>query len=379
MTGKLPAPPLSTFDERARQLLDLLLDHSQFASAMKRFEEFERSAPPRYQTALGDLDDRGLSFDEAEEDADDGTGTHLLMIIGRAGTGKSGILRRIRNCPTRQSCYGGLDQDRRPVVNIKIPDLPSPKEVVRELASTLNAPIPRGFTRGEISRLLRNLFRDLGVRQLQMDEAHVLVEGCTPRQILINARFLKFLLVSCGVPIVLAGEEPLEVLLDHRALRRRCDTPIRLQPYIWRDTAVVEEWSGLAMNFARRLGFEEEDVSLDLAARLYLDTDGVIGLLAKRMIEAARRAHAASESLAQRHFSDAWRAWVAPAASVSSSPFALVEGSGQQFDNDPYAADTKAFVKLWADKFSVPGQAVDTAKPTRRRGRSERTQRGFGR
>lgn len=367
MAGKNDAD----FDRRAAGLLGLLLPHRQYAEAVAGLREFELTARPGYEDA-GEVtdEDAGLSFDGEDEEGGDAH-VQALMIVGPSGTGKSGILDTIERRPEYRSVFEG-QCDVRPVVRLDVPDLPTPKEVVREICVKLRSPVPGRWTRGQVARHLRGLFRDVGLRFLLMDEAHVLVEDLTARQVVVNARFLKFLLVTCRAPIILAGEEPLEGLLRHKALERRMQPPIRLGPYVWNAYPDVEEWMGLSGSLAAHLGFEDSAVcnDVDLAMRLYLDTGGIIGLLAKRLIEAGRLANAAGRGdLSRDELSRAWRRWGAPRRIVAADPFAIVEARPGAERTDPYAAAPELLKELWTARFHPGAAAADGSRPTRRGGR----------
>lgn len=369
------------FELRARRLLSVLLPHRQYEDAMARFGEFQLSASPRYDDPEDVTPDDGqFGFDRDDDDGD--AHVQALMIVGPSGTGKSSVLTAIGRRPEFHDEFSGLDGDVRPIVRLDVPDLPTPKEVVREICAKLHSPAPGSWTRGQVSRHLRDLFREVGLRYLQMDEAHVFVQNLTGRQIVVNARFLKFMLVNCRVPIILAGEEPLEELLRHKALERRMQAPIRLGAYLWGSMPEVEEWMALAGSLVEQLGFEESAVcgDVDLAMRLYLDTGGIIGLLAKRITEAGRFALAAgARDVELGHFSLAWRRWAAQRDSIARDPFAIVEARPTIMEGDPYSASADQLKALWTLRFYSIEPADASAKT--RRGKREKAARdtSFGR
>lgn len=381
MTASRPKQ-VGDFDRLAAGLPGLLLPHRQYSEALDSLREFELTARPSYDAATDiEGDELGLAFDENDDEAGD---SHVLalMIVGPSGTGKSGILDTITRRPEYASKFAG-DCDLRPLLRLDVPDLPTPKEIVREICAALRSPAPGRWTRGQVARHLRQLFRDVRLRFLLMDEAHVLVEGLTARQVVKNARFLKFLLVSCRAPIILAGEEPLEELLRYRALERRMQPPIRLGPYVWGEFPDVQEWMGLAGGLAAHLGFDGGAVSadFDLAMRLYLDTGGIIGLLAKRLTEAGRLVHGrGGGDLSLDALSRAWRRWGAPRAGVAADPFAIIEGAPSAARDDPYAASPALLQELWTDRFHPGAAETDGSRPTRRGGvRTASGERSFGR
>jgi hypothetical protein len=383
VSGKRQADDGDEFENRARRLLGALLPHRQYQEALARFDEFASSAVPA-RRCLDDLpaDDGRFAFDRDDDDDDGDAHVQALMIVGPSGTGKSSLLTAIGRRPEFRDDFEGLDGDVRPIVRLDVPDLPTPKEVVREICAKLHSPAPKGWTRGQVSRRLRELFRDVGLRYLQMDEAHVFVQNLTARQIVVNARFLKFMLISCRVPIILAGEEPLEELLRHKALERRMQAPIRLGPYLWGSMDEVQEWMALAGSLAEGLGFANSSLcgDVDLAMRLYLDTGGIIGLLAKRIVEAGRFVRSASAAdLGNAHFSMAWRRWARSRDAVAKDPFAIVEAAPSSLDEDPYSVGPERLKALWTERFH--SMTAEDASVRTRRGRRDRntSAAGFGR
>lgn len=377
------AGPRDGFERRAARLLDLRLPHRQFVDALAQLREFEETAAPSYEEADEACDDEdGFRFDGDDDGAGDAH-VQAVLIVGLPGTGKSGMLDDMEARPEYRSDFGRDDGDLRPLLRLDVPDLPTPKEVVREICEQLRSPAPGKWTRGQVARHLRKLFRDVGLRFLLMDEAHVLVEDLTARQVVVNARFLKFLLVSCRAPIILAGEPPLEDLLRHKALERRMQAPIRLGPYVWGTFQEVEEWMGLAGGLADHLGFANATVctDADLAMRLYLDTGGIIGLLAKRLVEGGRLAHADGRAdISRRDLSRAWRRWRATSGSVALDPFDIGEASAAAIREDPYAADADLLKELWKARFHPAVQNPANSRPTRRGGRGAKdSTKGFGR
>lgn len=342
------------FEQRAHRLLNALLPHRQYEEALARFEEFKVSAGScNGGVGVPEQEDGGFAFDLDDDNYGD---AHVqgLMIVGPPGTGKSGILTAIGRQPEFCNDFSSDDEDVRPIVRINVPDLPTPKEVVREICAALRSPAPRSWTRGQVARHLHNLFGDVGLRYLQMDEAHVFVQDLTARQVVLNARFLKFMLVSCRVPIILAGEEPLEELLRHKALQRRMQAPIKLGPYLWNSMDEVQEWMALVGSLAEHLGFNESLVcgDVDLAMRLYLDTGGIIGLLAKRITEAGRFARFASAvDLEKAHFSSAWSRWARHQTSIARDPFAILEKRPTMLADDPYTVGADQLKALWIGRF----------------------------
>jgi hypothetical protein len=197
----------------------------------------------------------------------------------------------------------------------------------------------------------------------------------------ISARFLKWMLVSVRVPIILAGEEDLETLLGHGALKRRTHGVIKLQPYPWGDYEDVKEVMGIAGMLAGHLGYPEAGVGTDVeqAMRLYYDTGGVIGLMAKRIVEAARLANAAgSKTLTAEHFSKAWREWEREQVKVIPDPLAILERKERTADGDPYLVETSQLKKLWLSRFIDVEQDDSTRLTRRRSSRGHEANRSFG-
>lgn len=369
---------------RAKNVLRLLTPHRQYNNAMAAFDRFDELAVTEtLQNQTGASANAPFSFKGGEDhDDEDDANTSCLMIIGLSGTGKTGILRSIRDKPALAKVLGGQDGDIWPVVTITVPDNPTPKELVRALCASVNAPAPKDWTMGQVSRSLIFLFEGLQTRYIEMDEAQVFVENLTPKQVSQNARFLKFLLVSIGVPIVLAGEPPLEKLLEYGALRRRTQNVIRMGPYVWGLQSEVTEFIAIASTLATELGFAEAEGVRDPknAMRFYYDTRGVIGLMAKRLIEAAYLAkEEGSEALEIRHLSGAWLNWERQSAIVAEDPFMVTNESADLKGQNPYCAEAAEFKELWRLRFHPPATPMESGRQTNRHSNRSNKERSFGR
>jgi len=376
---------LPSFDAARDRVDTLCYEHIQFAVAMTRLKELLASATPIER--LDDDHEAKLTIDQAAPDFDfvdadalevgDARGS-CVLIVGESGTGKSNLISSFAQLPELRSIIGKGLQDFRPLVPLEMPDNPTPKAVITALHVALGGKPLSNWTRNEAFRELRNLLAGQRTRVVLFDEAHVVAEGKgrTEADVMRMARFFKFLLVTCKVMVVLAGEGPLEKLLDYGALRRRMVAPVRLRPYGWGEAEETNEFRTLVRKVEETIQLPEPSNlwDWDMAARLYYESRGVVGLMAKQVKEALRIAIRNGDTrLDFSHFADAWEDWEKKTVKVSSKPFEIRKSVRGYDAANPYACDQQGLEALWARRFDPKAPPATNGPAPRRRAGTRRT------
>lgn len=293
-----------------------------------------------------------------QEEADNELTQYCVLIIGEAGSGKTRLLERIEAKPEFKPDLSGADGDFLPLIAFDMPDVGTPKALLSELFECAKLGLPGRRTRNELARQLRMQLRALGTKLIIIDEAHVLCEGRTDQAVLTAARALKFLLNTCGVPIVLLGEGPLARLEASKALKRRVDSHLNLTPYSW--SYADDRFQFLdyldqlddGLGFKKRCGLADD---MDLASRIYFVSSGHIGLVAKYLGKALKFAlrekkKSVDRALLERAYDD-----LHPVKrTVSSDPDEIVPHLARS--RNPFGVDRPTFKQMWADKFAPPAK-----------------------
>lgn len=282
---------------------------------------------------------------------------HGVLVVGDAGAGKSRLKDQIKDRPEFKPNLTGPYGDVIPLLSFDMPDKPTPKSFLAELCNKVGVAMCARPTRNELASKLRRQLKQIGTRLIMIDEAHTLTEGRKDEAVLEAARCLKFLLNTCGVPIVLLGEKPLSRLMVSKALTRRIDCHISIEPYSWSYEDERYEFLNCldqldeALRFDSRCRFAEND---DLSSRLYFISGGHIGLVAKYLTKALKLALRTGEAgIDAQLLSRVYREMNPIVRSVHPDPDFL-ELSLADPDN-PFLVDRDVFKQMWAEGFGGSG------------------------
>ena len=275
---------------------------------------------------------------------------HCVLIVGEPGTGKTRLADKIKRKPEFRQNLTGQYGDIVPLLAFDMPDNPTPKSLVAELYSNAGLSLPPRITRNELASTLRRQLRQIGTKLIMIDEAHTLADGRKDQAVLEAARCLKFLLNTCGVPIVLLGEQPLTRLKNSKALLRRVDRHISIDPYNWSyENERVEFLDYLdqldeALGFNSRCKLADND---DLASRLYFISGGHIGLVAKYLAKALKIAlRAKKDSIDAGILAETYQEMYPIGSCVDPDPDILLDSLADS--DNPFLVDRTRFKELWA-------------------------------
>ncbi|MBJ7438036.1 MAG: TniB family NTP-binding protein [Sphingopyxis sp.] len=295
------------------------------------------------------FDDTHSALEEIENDLTQ----YCVLIVGEAGSGKTRLKDQIKARPEFKQDLSGADADIMPLLYFDMPNTPTPKALLEELCEKAGLVLPKRITRNELASKLRTQLAQIGTKLIIIDEAHAIVEGRRERAVVEAARCLKFLLNTCGVPMVLLGEEPLARLETSKALKRRIDCHISLDPYSWSYEGDRFEFLNYLDQLDEALGFQSRCCFADdpdISSRLYLVSGGHIGLVTKYLAKALKFAlREGKNTIDAGLLAQAYRELHPAKRAIFSDPDMII--AEPAVSQNPFLIDRVAFKKMWATKF----------------------------
>jgi type II secretory pathway predicted ATPase ExeA len=303
-----------------------------------------------------------------------------LLLVGESGAGKTTILEDyLSEHPTSET----VDGDIRPVVVVETPQRPTRRQFVAAIMSSLGYRAKDDWNIKQIIDRISTYCEELHVGVLLIDEAQEIFENKSEETQREISEFIKSLLNTCRMQIVLAGLPSLLKLGEFKQLRRRLEPPIKLVPYNW---STIEG----RVEFLAILSFFEDKAELpkpsnladhDSAKRIYCATGGHVGLVSKYLSQALDIA--LQEGLQRIDLAVLARAFDAfedvdeeiPLLDFDAPPTSV--GSGARNPRNPFSATHKELKDLWSAMLENRvnmGRNVRprTARPTRFRGIGDR-------
>lgn len=237
---------------------------------------------------------------ESVDDALAGFLDQILFLTGPSQTGKSAILKAIRDEYPQNRPSGRLIAQ---VLYVRVSPGVSPKGLPLCVLKALGQPV-KGVSRvGDLSERMKDSIRRAGVRVILFDEANHLIDKGHRISARLVGDWFKDLVDEMHVTCVLAGIPKLSTLLEaNEQLRNRAQRPIELWPYRWDRKHDRFSFAGCARKFLDCFAAEgyHAEMGWDAMTRhLYLLSAGQIGLLAKFCRELAKRLDELVISLSQ--------------------------------------------------------------------------------
>lgn len=195
-----------------------------------------------------------------------------LVIKAETNNGKSSVLNRFLELhPT----YEDFTQDKIiiPVINFEIPSNPKPDTIYHELLHAMKLPFRQSYSEDIKRKMIKEGFRDFGVRMMTIDEFHVIAN--TTR--LVKMQLLdtiKYLSNRLRVPIVAAGTRE-----AHVTLLSDPQTANRFDPYLLPQWKLDDDFRSLVASFEKliplryRSGLDDPAIT----TKIYAETEGWIG------------------------------------------------------------------------------------------------------
>lgn len=242
-----------------------------------------------------------------------------LLLSGLAGVGKSLTAECYRDrYPTERNVEGQI----MPVLLSSIPADATVKGVQTSLLRSLNDRKPeQGTKESQASRLIK-LFQECQVTLLMLDEFQHLISRKNARVLQDIADWLKNLINTTRLPVVLMGMPESREVLDHdKQLRRRFSSIQELYPFSMRDKDAVLEYRRFMRGIEKRLlshpiGLSERDMLI----RMHAATEGFPSEISK-LINAARLAAEGNGPLRTGDFVEAFELVIGYSHERPRNPF----------------------------------------------------------
>lgn len=199
-----------------------------------------------------------------------------LLIVGDSNNGKTALLHKFYN-----SHLAYLDEKTEkiinPIVYIQAPPEPDEKRFYNAILESLLAPTRTSEKIDSRQNRVINLFRELEVKVLMIDEIHhVLAGSATKQRLFLNV--IKYLSNELKIPLICAG-----TTLAFNAIQSDSQLANRFEPRILRRWSNNNDYKRLLQSFEMMLPLEKESllISDGIANKILAASDGLIGEIAK--------------------------------------------------------------------------------------------------
>ncbi|MGA2493715.1 MAG: TniB family NTP-binding protein [Roseiarcus sp.] len=214
----------------------------------------------------------------------------LTMLVAPSGCGKS---KTVEQCNATLANDPAHSDSALPILYVSLPAQCSIKNMTTEILRGLKDPLAdRHSTTGKNSVRIIDQLRGQKVKLFEIDEFQHLISG---KNVAIHQEatdWLKQLLDGSGVPVVCIGlPEGLGVIARHEQLRRRTAKVVRMQPFVWdHDGPESDKFRAFLDVYEGLCEFREKSnlARYELAARIFIASDGLIGTVTQLCREAAR-------------------------------------------------------------------------------------------
>jgi predicted AAA+ superfamily ATPase len=204
-----------------------------------------------------------------------------LFITGETGVGKTTMIERYERKYPRVETEDGTE------VRVLVSAIPVPA-TVKSLSTTLLEDIgdpaaDRGTTIHQTYRL-KKLIKACNVELIISDEFQHVIDRDSTKVLATVADWLKMLLETTKVPIVLIGMPSSTVILDaNPQLRRRFTARHSLEPFGWKKDGEADEFRKLLKLISSKLPLRQRSslTDIDIAYRFYCATGGFISAIMK--------------------------------------------------------------------------------------------------
>jgi type II secretory pathway predicted ATPase ExeA len=301
---------------------------------------------------------------------------HLMLLTGAPGAGKSTAL-RLHN--SKFPDVRDEDGIRKTVVFVEMPTASTKREVVNAIYKAMGHEAPKDWNASHIADEIAALARKHHVRLIILDEADRIF-GAETEQI---SKFFVSLLNNVRVSIVLAGAPSILKLNMAYGLERRTGEDIVIEPYRWDDGDGQKQFRTFLQVFDFRLGYIDTPLfsTFDLAKRLYVASEGHLGIVSKLIVSAALRAQLENRKLDRKLLGDVWHGlqrkevktididfnfdvWAEPSAAIPPIPTA----------GNPFLCKAADVAEIWSARISAEEKKAQAAKekPVARKKRSSK-------
>jgi hypothetical protein len=208
---------------------------------------------------------------------------HVLLVTGEPGSGKSVLLE------THETMFRtppDEDGERFPVVRVEMPDRCTRKGLVEAILAKMGHTASEDWRTSRIVDEIARLADRHHVLAILIDEAHRIWGGDTDDV----ARFLVSMMNTVRAQLVLAGPPELGELDRRHGLERRREGDIDLRPYRWTNSVDQYEFRCMLGAFEARMQLDKPAGldGFDIARRIFVASNGLIGLVSKIFVECLR-------------------------------------------------------------------------------------------
>lgn len=264
-----------------------------------------------------------------------------LVVIGESGCGKTSLARAFCNRYPRQHL---LEQTITPVAYIEVPSIGTVGALARQILASLGDPFPeKGRVIDQTARI-EVMVRNAKTEMLILDEAQHIYDRGQQKSQYATSDWLKSLVNSIQIPMVLFGIPRLENLLHVNVqLRRRFRAPLTLSLGDPEDPDFLElnldVINALLPILPLPLASREMN-DKELARRIYYATDGRVGYLKELLAQALEKAwEAGGDCVTRRDLESAFMTiWSASKGALnpfnSEFIFRRLDRSGEPFAMD---------------------------------------------
>lgn len=156
---------------------------------------------------------------------------YCLLVVGETGMGKSTL---IKDYIAKNPRAVTTETTTVPVLSASIPAPATMKGMATELLTKLGDPLAERGTLNQQTWRLRRLLETCRVEMIILDEFNHFIDRDSDKVLRSVADWLKVLIDTTGIPMVLVGTpNSRSVLNANEQLRRRFGTHERLEPFTW--------------------------------------------------------------------------------------------------------------------------------------------------
>jgi DNA transposition AAA+ family ATPase len=286
-----------------------------------------------------------------------------LPIVGESGTGKTRMLEELCAEHPQERTPEGLTI---PILRVRTPSKPSVKSLAEVMLGAMKDPKSNKGTENEKTERLQTLMGGAGTRMVMIDEFQHFYDKVSHRVAHHVADWLKILVDSTSVALVVAGlPSCMSVLHQNEQLARRFHAPCEMPRFLWSNDDHREEFIAILSAFQESLGAHFDLPKLDtdeMAFRFYCGTGGLIGYLTKVLRQSVWNAlddGRTSISLAQLESAHKESVWNTQQLTDMPSPF------GRAFVSHP-SEDVLAKVQ------TIGAPAPEVPRPRGRRAKANK-------
>lgn len=229
-------------------------------------------------------------------------------LSGPTGAGKTRLIDTyVEECNAGAAAEG---IDIPPVRKFLVPAKCSPTNLNALMLNALGAPVVNRERVTDATLRVCNGIAEDGWELIILDEAQHLIRHGTPKDVYQVADHVKTLLDAAKCPILLVGLDNLHAIFDgNPQLKRRTKSRITIPAFDWKKAEQRNEFRAIlrefdeVLPFKRRSGLDDPE----LAARLNYASGGVIGQVARILIDASEIGLAqGAQSLTRKALAEAY-------------------------------------------------------------------------